>query len=46
MDGSAFRYLSFGWLMPMFVLALIGAASLLAGAGFGLYFLVSHIHWG
>lgn len=45
MDGSAFRHLSFGWLVPMFVLAALGALTLTAGACFLIYLAVEHLRF-
>lgn len=47
MDGSAFRHLNLdftgmGW---VFAFAAVGALALVGAAGFGLFWLISHLQW-
>ena len=45
MDGSAFRHLSFGWLVPMFILAVAGTIALTGGVCFLIYLAVMHLRF-
>ncbi len=45
MDGSAFRNLDFSWLPWVLVLAGVGILALMIVAGFGAWWVVSHLQW-
>lgn len=45
MDGSAFRNLDFSWLPWALGLAAIGALAIIGAAGFGLFWVISHLQW-